>query len=211
MNAHEAKGSITAPQEYVFGRSVSVFGWHLLRIGLALFVVSSVFLYLTHGNVYRPLVFGAFVLTHLVNMFAFFFLMRSVWLLSRSFWYRLWLGVLSIPVVLFVGLSLPDFFSFAVVNFLRLPHPLNNELIGLLSLVSGKVVMSTSISVITYLYVLPLQAIVFLCLLLTIGVLFMYRKRMARPIIFPHGLISGLIVFFVMALFAVGDLLFVLT
>lgn len=167
----------------------------LLLIGFALFLVSSAML-LVYGagrDFDNALVFAAFSLTHIVNSAAAFFLFLSVWNLSRYVWFRIWVGLMALIVVLFAASSLVHFLSLATggsfFNDIQKAFHFHDYL-----------------PLFIYFVFLPLQAIVFLLLAITLWVLKFLRKRSLGVVLTlrTHLLATGL--FFLIALLALGDL-----
>lgn len=171
----------------------------LLGLGMILFLASSALLFVLGAadDLNNQFVFGAFAVTHIVNAGAAFFLFIAVWKLSRSIWFHIWIGLLSAIVALFAISSFLHFASLATdVSFF-------NEF-------SRFILGDDYLPLFIYFIFLPLQAVVFLLLAITLWVLRYVRVRnggevpLLRQLLIPVGL------FFVMALLAIGDLYLVL-
>ncbi len=169
-----------------------------LVIGVMLFLVSSAILLLAGAgrNADNKLVFAAFSVTHIVNAVAAFFLFLSVWRLSRSTGFRVWVGLLGTVVGLFALTSFLHFLSIATdATFF---HDFQQVLLG-----------DDYLPLFIYFVLLPLQAVVFLLLAITLWVLRYLRGRRGETIVLrPYLVTTGL--FLLMALLALGDLYLVM-
>ena len=171
----------------------------LLGLGMILFLVSSalLFVYGAGNDLDNKLVFSAFAVTHIVNASAAYFLLVAVWKLSRSVWFHIWIGLLSAIVALFAISSFLHFASLATdVSFF-------NEF-------SRFILGDDYLPLFIYFIFLPLQAVVFLLLVITLWGLRYVRTRggLVVPVLRPYLMPTGL--FFLMALLAIGDLYLVL-
>lgn len=129
-----------------------------------------------------------------MNSIAAALLFVAVFRLSRSMWYRVWIGVLAATVALFAITSTTHFLEIA--TNIRLPL--------LWTLISNEGIL------VVYLILLPLQAVSFLLLLITLWVLRRVRMKQGGDIP-PRTLFRSFALFFVMALLALGDLGIVLS
>ncbi len=174
--------------------------WRLLLVGFALFLVSSATLVVLGAgrDLENRLVFAAFSLTHIVNCAAAFFLFLSVWNLSRSIWFRIWVGVMALAVALFALSSLVHFLSLA--TGLSFFNELQRALLG-----------DDYLPLIIYFFLLPLQAIVFLLMAITLWVLKFLRRRSTGSVLLLRKHLETTGLFFLMALLALGDLYLVLS
>ena len=188
---------------------ISITGYDILISGVALFLVSSGLFVLTHGvPQYHTLVFGLFFITNIVNIIAVFFLLREMAHIFRAGWFRFITHVLYLPILLFAVLSTVDFFSFATASFFQLHHPINMMAVNISTAILGQQVLEQGVIGLTYVYLIPLQAVAYVAFLIMIGVHLLVEKRKGRVITIPFKLILCLVIFFVMALLAVADTMY---
>jgi len=188
----------------------AVAGYHSLRIGIALFLVSSGLLLLTHGILrYHPLVFGLFFLTNITNIVAASFVLYTVKNIFSNKWFHIIVYLLSFPIFLFALLSSLDFFSYATNVFLPLPHLINATIMKLGATYYGQPVSELGVIALTYVYLLPLQVVVYMIFLMMIGTLSFLGKRNGNRLDIPPTLILSLVIFLVMAILALGDAFFI--
>jgi hypothetical protein len=179
--------------------SPEVASMKFLRIGALLFLLSSVALVLSGKglNTETNPLFLAFALTHGANTVAAYFLFCAVWRLSHTIMFRIWIVLLAVSVASFALLSFLHFLSIGAG--IDLFNQLQKVLLG-----------DDYLPLIIYFVLLPLQAVVFLAMAITLWGLRLYRRHKGQepPRLRPYMHVIGS--FFVIALIAIGDLFFVL-
>jgi|GEM_PF-6345803 len=170
----------------------------ICAIGVAFFLVSSAILYVQGAgdNLANKLMFSLFSITHVFNGITAAILFYLMWKYSQFVWYRIWIGVLSVPIILFATTSLLHFISLATGNLF------------FDSFVSD-ILDFDYFSLVIYFVFLPLQAVVFLLLLITLWTLRFVRKKRGE---FIDIKITSRVsfTFFVIALLALVDLYLVM-
>ncbi|OGZ05792.1 MAG: hypothetical protein A2845_03240 [Candidatus Lloydbacteria bacterium RIFCSPHIGHO2_01_FULL_49_22] len=208
INAALPKGdesTTIATKSKIFGSAllgtVETAAFRLLLLGFVFFLVSSVLLALFYGeaknDLSNQLVFALFSLTHIVNASAAYFLFLTVWKLSRSVWFRIWIGIMAFIVALFAIFSFAHFVSIATgYDFFMISKALFGD---------------EYFPVIIYFILLPLQAVVFLLLTITLWTLKNLHKRRTGRVLLLRAHLATTGLFFLMALLALGDFIFVLS
>lgn len=171
----------------------------MLWLGLLLFAVSSgLLLVFGAGNdLDNKLVFGAFSITHMVNATAAYFLFVAVWKLARSVWFHVWIGLLALVVAAFAVTSFAHFASLATDSTLF--NEFQRMLLG-----------DDYLPLFIYFILLPLQAVAFLLLAMTLWILKIVAKRRGGTTLLVRPYIVPVWLFFMLALLAIGDLYLVL-
>jgi hypothetical protein len=184
---------------FVIGQSEKV-ALRALLLGFMLFLFSTATLF--NGGAGRnfkedTFVFALFSLTHILNALAAFFLFHSIWSLSRSVWFRVWIGILSFIVAMFAILSLTHFLSIALGS-------------DFFDVIQRALLGDDYLPFLIYFGLLPLQAIVFLLLMISLWILMFVRRRANKSIVPLRVHFATTALFFLMALLALGDVYLVI-